>query len=107
MADVLVLEDEESLLQTLRYNQSRAGHEVRLCTDGRVACSNAFTSLTRRGQVQARAWDSQFASMWCKRTVDGFPPKAKAPAAARHSALPCPQSYRNCRQASQKVLPIA
>src|SRR5690242_9565441 len=37
MADVLVVEDEESLLQTLRYNLSRAGHEVRLCTDGRVA----------------------------------------------------------------------
>ncbi len=37
MAEVLVVEDEESLLQTLRYNLSRAGHEVRLCTDGRVA----------------------------------------------------------------------
>ncbi|MBV9173748.1 MAG: response regulator transcription factor [Chloroflexi bacterium] len=37
MADVLVVEDEESLLQTLRYNLSRAGHDVRLCTDGRVA----------------------------------------------------------------------
>lgn len=37
MADVLVVEDEESLLQTLRYNLSRAGHEVRLCTDGRIA----------------------------------------------------------------------
>jgi DNA-binding response OmpR family regulator len=37
MADVLVVEDEESLLQALRYNLSRAGHEVRLCTDGRVA----------------------------------------------------------------------
>jgi two-component system alkaline phosphatase synthesis response regulator PhoP len=37
VADVLVVEDEESLLQTLRYNLSRAGHEVRLCTDGRVA----------------------------------------------------------------------
>ena len=34
MADVLILEDEESLLQTLRYNLSRAGHAVRLCTDG-------------------------------------------------------------------------
>jgi DNA-binding response OmpR family regulator len=34
VADVLVVEDEESLLQTLRYNLSRAGHEVRLCTDG-------------------------------------------------------------------------
>jgi two-component system alkaline phosphatase synthesis response regulator PhoP len=31
------VEDEESLLQTLRYNLGRAGHEVRLCTDGRVA----------------------------------------------------------------------
>src|ERR1043166_9992023 len=37
MADVLVVEDEESLLHTLRYNLSRAGHEVRLCTDGSVA----------------------------------------------------------------------
>src|SRR5689334_12742827 len=37
MADVLVVEDEESLLHTLRYNLSRAGHEVRLCTDGNVA----------------------------------------------------------------------
>src|SRR5215470_11849361 len=37
MADVLIVEDEESLLQTLRYNLSRAGHEVRLCTDGRIA----------------------------------------------------------------------
>jgi DNA-binding response OmpR family regulator len=37
MADVLVVEDEESLLQTLRYNLTRAGHEVRLCTDGRAA----------------------------------------------------------------------
>jgi len=37
VADVLIVEDEESLLQTLRYNLSRAGHEVRLCTDGRVA----------------------------------------------------------------------
>jgi two-component system alkaline phosphatase synthesis response regulator PhoP len=35
MADILVVEDEESLLQTLRYNLSRDGHEVRLCTDGR------------------------------------------------------------------------
>jgi DNA-binding response OmpR family regulator len=37
MADVLVVEDEESLLQTPRYNLSRAGHDVRLCTNGRVA----------------------------------------------------------------------
>ncbi|MBV9600732.1 MAG: response regulator, partial [Chloroflexi bacterium] len=37
MADVLIVEDEESLLHTLRYNLSRAGHDVRLCTDGRVA----------------------------------------------------------------------
>ena len=37
MADVLVVEDDESLLHTLRYNLSRAGHEVRLCTNGRVA----------------------------------------------------------------------
>jgi DNA-binding response OmpR family regulator len=34
VADVLVIEDEESLLQTLRYNLARAGHEVRLCADG-------------------------------------------------------------------------
>jgi DNA-binding response OmpR family regulator len=34
MAQVLVVEDEESLLQTLRYNLSRAGHEVRLATNG-------------------------------------------------------------------------
>jgi len=34
MADVLVVEDEESLLQTLRYNLTRAGHAVRLCTNG-------------------------------------------------------------------------
>ena len=34
MAQILVVEDEESLLQTLRYNLSRAGHEVRLCTNG-------------------------------------------------------------------------
>jgi DNA-binding response OmpR family regulator len=36
VADVLVVEDEESLLHTLRYNLSRAGHEVRLCTDGGI-----------------------------------------------------------------------
>jgi DNA-binding response OmpR family regulator len=34
VADVLLIEDEESLLQTLRYNLTRAGHDVRLCTDG-------------------------------------------------------------------------
>jgi DNA-binding response OmpR family regulator len=34
MADVLVVEDEESLLHTLRYNLTRAGHDVRLCTNG-------------------------------------------------------------------------
>jgi two-component system, OmpR family, alkaline phosphatase synthesis response regulator PhoP len=34
MAEVLVVEDEQSLLHTLRYNLSRAGHAVRLCTDG-------------------------------------------------------------------------
>jgi DNA-binding response OmpR family regulator len=34
MADVLVVEDEESLLHTLRYNLTRAGHSVRLCTNG-------------------------------------------------------------------------
>ena len=34
MADVLVVEDEEALLHTLRYNLTRAGHEVRLCTNG-------------------------------------------------------------------------
>src|SRR6266545_851977 len=34
MADVLIVEDEESLLHTLRYNLTRAGHTVRLCTNG-------------------------------------------------------------------------
>ncbi len=34
MAEVLIVEDEESLLHTLRYNLTRAGHAVRLCTDG-------------------------------------------------------------------------
>src|SRR5439155_5875705 len=34
MAEVLVVEDEESLLHTLRYNLTRAGHTVRLCTNG-------------------------------------------------------------------------
>jgi two-component system alkaline phosphatase synthesis response regulator PhoP len=34
MAQILVVEDEESLLQTLRYNLSRAGHDVRLSTNG-------------------------------------------------------------------------
>src|SRR3977135_2821623 len=34
MAQILVVEDEESLLQTLRYNLTRAGHEVRLSTNG-------------------------------------------------------------------------
>jgi DNA-binding response OmpR family regulator len=37
VANVLVVEDEQSLLHTLRYNLSRAGHEVRLCTDGKRA----------------------------------------------------------------------
>jgi DNA-binding response OmpR family regulator len=34
MAQVLVVEDEQSLLHTLRYNLTRAGHDVRLCTNG-------------------------------------------------------------------------
>lgn len=34
MARILVVEDEESLLQTLRYNLTKDGHEVRLCSDG-------------------------------------------------------------------------
>src|SRR5919202_885681 len=34
MADVLVVEDEESLLHTLRYNLTRAGHDVRLSSNG-------------------------------------------------------------------------
>ena len=34
MAEILIVEDEESLLQTLRYNLVRAGHAVRLCTNG-------------------------------------------------------------------------
>jgi two-component system, OmpR family, response regulator len=37
MAEILIVEDEPSLLQTLRYNLRRAGHEVRLSTDGRKA----------------------------------------------------------------------
>jgi DNA-binding response OmpR family regulator len=37
MAQILVVEDEGSLLQTLRYNLSRAGHEVRLSTNGAQA----------------------------------------------------------------------
>jgi two-component system alkaline phosphatase synthesis response regulator PhoP len=37
VADILIVEDEESLLQTLRYNLVRAGHEVRLCTNGSKA----------------------------------------------------------------------
>jgi DNA-binding response OmpR family regulator len=34
MANVLIVEDEQPLLQTLRYNLTQAGHEVRLCADG-------------------------------------------------------------------------
>jgi two-component system alkaline phosphatase synthesis response regulator PhoP len=37
VAHVLVVEDEESLLHTLRYNLARAGHDVRLCTNGTQA----------------------------------------------------------------------
>jgi DNA-binding response OmpR family regulator len=37
VADILVVEDEENLLQTLRYNLVRAGHQVRLCTNGAQA----------------------------------------------------------------------
>ena len=37
MAEVLVVEDEESLLHALRYNLTRAGHSVRLCTNGSQA----------------------------------------------------------------------
>src|SRR6202047_4029949 len=37
MAQILVVEDEESLLQTLRYNLARAGHDVRLSTNGAQA----------------------------------------------------------------------
>ena len=37
MAQILIVEDEESLLQTLRYNLSRAGHDVRLSTNGAQA----------------------------------------------------------------------
>jgi two-component system alkaline phosphatase synthesis response regulator PhoP len=37
MAEVLVVEDEESLLHTLRYNLARAGHDVRMCTNGAQA----------------------------------------------------------------------
>jgi DNA-binding response OmpR family regulator len=34
MAHILLVEDEESLLQALRYNLARAGHDVRLSTNG-------------------------------------------------------------------------
>lgn len=34
MARVMVVEDDETLLQTLRYNLTRDGHDVRLCTNG-------------------------------------------------------------------------
>jgi DNA-binding response OmpR family regulator len=37
MAEILIVEDEDSLLQTLRYNLVRAGHDVRLCTNGALA----------------------------------------------------------------------
>jgi two-component system alkaline phosphatase synthesis response regulator PhoP len=37
MAQILIVEDEESLLQTLRYNLTRAGHDVRLSTNGMQA----------------------------------------------------------------------
>jgi two-component system alkaline phosphatase synthesis response regulator PhoP len=37
VAQILVVEDEQSLLQTLRYNLSRAGHEVRLSSNGAQA----------------------------------------------------------------------
>jgi DNA-binding response OmpR family regulator len=37
MAEVLIVEDEESLLHALRYNLTRAGHAVRLCTNGAKA----------------------------------------------------------------------
>jgi two-component system alkaline phosphatase synthesis response regulator PhoP len=42
VANVLVIEDEESLLHTLRYNLTRAGHEVRLCTNGSKGLEMAF-----------------------------------------------------------------
>jgi two-component system alkaline phosphatase synthesis response regulator PhoP len=41
---VLVVEDEESLQQTLRYNLARAGHEVRLCANGLNALALARES---------------------------------------------------------------
>jgi two-component system alkaline phosphatase synthesis response regulator PhoP len=34
VANVLIVDDEPSLLHALRYNLSRAGHDVRLCTNG-------------------------------------------------------------------------
>jgi DNA-binding response OmpR family regulator len=37
MAEVLIVEDEEALLHTLRYNLTRAGHGVRLCSNGAQA----------------------------------------------------------------------
>jgi DNA-binding response OmpR family regulator len=37
MARVLIVEDDESLLHTLRYNLTKAGHDVRLSTNGSQA----------------------------------------------------------------------
>ncbi len=37
MARVIVVEDDDTLLQTLRYNLQRAGHEVGICTNGSQA----------------------------------------------------------------------
>jgi DNA-binding response OmpR family regulator len=43
MAKILVVEDEDTLLQTLRYNLTKAGHDVRLSTDGAHALELART----------------------------------------------------------------
>ena len=44
MAEILVVEDEDSLLQTLRYNLKRAGHDVRLSTNGAHALDQVRAS---------------------------------------------------------------
>jgi DNA-binding response OmpR family regulator len=44
VADILVVEDEDSLLQTLRYNLMRAGHDVRLSTNGAQALDQVRAS---------------------------------------------------------------
>ena len=48
MADVLIVEDEESLLQTLRYNLARAGHTV--------ACARMASSGSKRSEKTRRTY---------------------------------------------------